>query len=108
MTTKHTAGPWTFKLASGNISKTHIFNADKSYCHAWVFAETKEEERANARLIAAAPCLLEACMKLVTEIYHHPDGVEVLISDDPIQEMIAAIEKAMGGNSWNKATGVQP
>ena len=54
----------------------------------------------SAQAALTAPELLAACMKLVEEIYHHPDGVEVLISDDPIQEMIAAIENAMGGNNW--------
>lgn len=68
--TKHTPGPWTFKLHDGWNSLTYAIYQDKGKESGYCVAEKKwssinniqmEELKANARLIAAAPELLEAC-----------------------------------------------
>lgn len=67
MNTKHTPGPWTLKVGYG--TPLQILGAptarDPRYnpvtrCGTTFIAPTSEESMANARLIAAAPSMLEA------------------------------------------------
>ena len=61
MTTQHTPGPWT--ILDGAILCEHV-NAFGNFSHALtevMLALITREDRANARLIAAAPDLLAAC-----------------------------------------------
>jgi len=62
---KHTPGPW--KIAEGidghgNITIFSLSDAEKT--PATVYGDTIEQQDANAKLIAAAPDLLEACQKM--------------------------------------------
>lgn len=88
--TKHTPGPWIIETDLENSE--HIIIVDsrtESYILAGPF---NENHRADARLIAAAPELLEAlqiCSSLLnnTDLAFHPGNVQARL----------IISKAMGG-----------
>ena len=64
MTTKHTVGPW--KLDGRNVLGLAF---DGSFrCIAPVSGGTPESADANAKLIAAAPDLLQACQLIVQDL----------------------------------------
>ena len=67
MTTKHTPGPWNLKENFRKKPALHlswtIQTVDQVLAHV-SGGHTGAEEDANARLIAAAPELLEACKEL--------------------------------------------
>ena len=52
----HTKGPW-----EADPANEAVFDPKDNTTLADVFGDTREERTANARLIAAAPELLEAC-----------------------------------------------
>lgn len=101
-TAQHTPGPWTYDKGDDYVRE----NAT-GYCLARVFEDSEHPDpkyteqlpqEANARLIAAAPELLEALKRAVTETID-------AFKDDPIgqeytsgwlSEACAAIAKAMG------------
>jgi len=61
--TKHTPGPWRLNNNIGRKGELGIV-ADDAPCIIAIMGNAKEwpvEAQANARLIAAAPALLEAC-----------------------------------------------
>jgi hypothetical protein len=68
--TKHTKGPWRASGGSLTVPKCHVMsgNGKDSYALAHVFGESDTERMANARLIAAAPELLEALKGTVAEL----------------------------------------
>ena len=100
----HTPGPW--------IASTHPAN-DPKYCH--VFAKgdvalvprVKNESMvnvgsavANARLIAAAPCMLKALKEardLLASLPADLKELETMGAEDTACKIIAAIAKAEGG-----------
>lgn len=65
----HTKGEWKINVGGeGNHFKlidARLPNVRKNVCT--VYGETEEEVKANARLIAAAPKLLEALREIVTD-----------------------------------------
>ena len=93
---KHTPGPWRVKRS------THFAQNDiKEYF--WVgfgpigdetpiFKKDLTENEANARLIAAAPELLEACLAIFNRDIDDPDGY-----DKAFDLVRSAIAKATGG-----------
>lgn len=86
---KHTPGPWhsTGRYVGSGHAKMNICEcSDNSGC--WSNAP---EAVANARLIAAAPELLEAAMAFIAPF----DGIEV-VQDSDIAKARAAIAKATG------------
>lgn len=88
-TTTHTPGPWAIEEGD---RETHIVGGEAilAYCPDWPCAP--QEQEANARLIAAAPELLEAAESLL-------DVVGVRIDDPRIAQfdaLRAAIAKARG------------
>lgn len=92
---KFTPGPWIIHELTtfeDRISPA----ADPTVCIArtgnWLFHE-KGEQHANARLIAAAPCLLEALQAIVTELM---DGDDLSATQIARHAGRAAIEKATG------------
>ena len=98
MTTQHTPGPWE---AVGNLVRSPMHQPEGlprgvqiGDCRDGYFLSNTEEAKANARLIAAAPDLLEALSKLI-------DAVSVRI-DDPRIHLFdaarAAIAKATATN----------
>ena len=102
---KHAAGPWEVVDNSWEVSTVYAPNGSvvaTVAIHHEVTEETQDEmERikdANARLISAAPDLLEACRLLVT--YDSSDdfsGTSMMLAyDDAITAARAAISRATG------------
>ena len=100
---KHTPAPWKLTLINPGPSKGSVFehwrigneeagNAIVAECYDWTL--NKSERDANARLIAAAPELLEALEGLIHSVEHEvePHGRMV----DGIVNASAAIAKAKG------------
>jgi len=94
MSEKYTPGPWNLKSGVDFEYKHQIRDSEEKPVVFWpVYAgQTKKTAEANARLIAAAPDLLEALQNLLTWVQEpHP------YSDR--HAAIAAIVKATGGAS---------
>ena len=98
MTTKHTPGPWY--VGSGTYEGRNIYSVasvtdDEGFTYQPIVASVEDDGikcwDANARLIAAAPALLEALkwMVLRTEEGEYPDG-------KCLEDARAAIAKATG------------
>lgn len=91
---KHTPGPWT-------IDDGNIILGDKGLSVAEVYADDLEQQRHNARLIAAAPTMLEALVDLVETLQNvrMQDGGGQIQDEyaDMFSEARAAIAKAEGG-----------
>lgn len=96
---KHTPGPWKNRKGSGVISSGKWHKLATAHT-----TGTTGERDANARLIAAAPELLEACKQAeslfanITQL-SRPDyavGVSALVSaaSDAMKKMQAAIARA--------------
>ena len=100
-TAKHTPGKWeTGSLMTQVVVWPDGWNAPLCIadCHA-KNAPTPEEERcANARLIAAAPEMLEAIRHaLPLSIYRPlPDGVDETYWESVFERLFAAMQKAIG------------
>lgn len=89
-TNKHTPGPWTeHTFADEKFVEIRAGGGCRIVAH--VFLDNGNRE-ANARLIAAAPELLEALLAFVATF----DGVEVTPGGD-VAKARAAIAKATGG-----------
>lgn len=58
METKHTPGPWNIVESNKVDEESHIQTDLKSICRLWI--QMDGQDMANARLIAAAPELLDA------------------------------------------------
>jgi len=97
METKHTTGPW---VIDWNVARLDIFSSDAkvlvaSLRRSALSEDIDEAARANARLIAAAPELLNALREL-------SDLVDLILSGDytpdsfTTQPARAAIAKAEG------------
>jgi len=84
MTTKHTPGPWKLKLArfpNGKLAGVpYVFapNGPDTYRHVCqpffddaASPEIRAQQEANARLIAAAPELIEALRAVVNSAVRH-------------------------------------
>lgn len=82
---KHTTGPWHY-FESGSVKSKYGVIIKQGFDF-----NDKEMELANARLIAAAPDLLEALLDMVSamESYGYPHSPEVSTAR-------AAITKAIG------------
>ena len=92
MGTKHTHGPWMFDATlkgDGSFGGSYIVSNNAT--RTWPLAEVYRED--NARLIAAAPDLLEALKALVADLKPYMGQGRM---DDKIRNAIAAIAKAMG------------
>ncbi|WP_286898843.1 hypothetical protein [Achromobacter sp. UBA2119] len=90
MTTKHTPGPWAPHLVDETIvviPRRPLPQHISTLGHSEV---ADDEDYANARLIAAAPELLEALEGMVAEFGIHCDA------DSPLGAACAAIAKAKG------------
>jgi len=98
MNTQHTPGPW--QTDRNNVHAAQIATIHGCTNSDWVeiwspaaFAASEETQEANARLIAAAPELLEALDRIADMCAAPPN-----FSDKTIQDIAcAAIAKATGG-----------
>jgi hypothetical protein len=104
---KHTPGPWKAQMIDGRMGVTanhmcsfpgmryDICERVGGDCTA---KPTKGTPEANARLIAAAPELLEALQRVVSDWVHPYDGGEYEDGEMPaLDQARAAIAKATGG-----------
>lgn len=92
MKTEHTPGPWYFNPRN-DPRQPQIASETTGHSIAVVYDHTTDDEkRANARLIAAAPDLLEAAEALLEAI-----GDDFRVVDmAEVMAMHAAISKAKG------------
>ena len=69
-TTKHTSGPWVVILSPADHDEFEVVTSNVSMpiCQFWRKGYGVEAHAANARLIAAAPDLLDACRKALYAI----------------------------------------
>jgi hypothetical protein len=82
---KHTPGPWTItKTNDVVVGFDFVMSPGKS----------SQEIRANAKLIAAAPDLLEACQYVVDWHRENDSGEGELFGLDFVTTCISAIRKA--------------
>lgn len=88
MSAQHTPGPWSFrKNYNGSLDFFAEDGARVIMCNARLL-----NQDANARLIAAAPDLLDAAIKTVEENGHLADG-----DNRTLIHLVRAITKAIGG-----------
>lgn len=92
--TQHTPAPWTCKPSNKSDAEYAIFNEDDNY-----LTTDEYEHEANARLIAAAPELLDLLNCILMQ--HRTDGAyssrgEVRLSKAMEFHIEAAIAKAKG------------
>jgi len=96
---KHTPGPWAIDW---NVSRLDVFSGDAatlvaSIRRSAISAGIDETARANARLIAAAPDLLDVAETIELGIKRGYTPAELLDENSPIRDRIrAAIAKATG------------
>ncbi len=101
MSTKHTPGPWEV-MDSFYPSIKEVFGASfKISCVMWATDLTEEDyqkRRADLRLIAAAPELLEAVKALIEgyENTEHTGLMDMQVCGSDIIKARAAIAKATG------------
>ena len=104
----HTPGPWRITDRYGVL--TYQVGIDgRTVCTVWprqqghrpsvVDTEPWPEGEANARLIAAAPDLLESLRELA-ELAVMQFGMPPPGADGPLQKALAAIAKADGDTTW--------
>lgn len=103
MNTKHIAGPWfarhvTIQNGKGGSQRWHILAGKDRSIQVCSLLGWDEDDEANARLIAAAPELLEALKNLLESYGAYVDIDEVTNADivEPVREARAAIAKAKG------------
>lgn len=110
MSQKHTPGPWDYdrQLADNGDKSTEMIgrggHINEAVCiipHDDITDAGYEEVKANARLIAAAPELLEALKLCKAELRYYPGDTnkegDALI-DNAYNAAEAAIAKATGGS----------
>ena len=98
---KHTKGPWTMRESNFAF---HIYGVFKKSKNAFITASywsnpdygaSREEAKANAQLIAAAPYLLEALKKFISAGYGN--SIDGITHAEAWVLAKAAIAKAEGG-----------
>ena len=92
---QHTPGPWAYIVPDGHVVRhPQIYSDFGPVANATWLGENKLDQlKANARLIAAAPDLLEA----LGEIVSAADGDRWSQLDADLRKARAAIAKATGG-----------
>ena len=92
----HTPGPWSCDPSDHRrIRASNRWSGKGTVTMADVFGPDHEETEANARLIAASPCLLEACERLLDAIdAEYPDGKVGSKTDAAYKAARAAIARA--------------
>jgi len=101
MEAKHTPGPWSAQRLAERWGAFCINGKDGIRIVSCMLnnKRTRQEKRANAMLIAAAPDLLEALKCAHSELHSQQDGImESFTYAHVIKTIDAAIAKATGGN----------
>lgn len=93
----HTPGPWaTFEIEDSRTRRPLVGvtvdngPADVAHCSGFDSQRGADEERANARLIAAAPDLLAACERALSWLSSYPGGC----ATSAYLQASAAVDKA--------------
>lgn len=86
METKFTKGEW---ILSEFYDGFHIYSIGKKVCSIWSGLVTRSENKANAKLIAAAPDLFNALNELID--FHKSD---MHLKLPVLEEAIKALKKA--------------
>lgn len=111
MESKHTPGPWTYmvvedqnmiSIQSEIPTEEQINNEDTSITGIWgSFHRDNEVDLANAKLIAAAPDLLEACKwamdqfkRMISSTGIYPENLTQENGGDGFVRIVNAINKA--------------
>jgi len=94
MNGQHTAGPWTITRGSHDGALYVIAGSDPSRAEVIAHRTTCPNWEANARLIAAAPDLLEALKALLRESVSE-SGVALRPSPNTIAAAQAVVRKAV-------------
>jgi len=97
MTTQHTPGPWVFYDDSNDGKTNRIEIAARGKTVARIYHSVPEEDLPNARLISAAPDLLEAAKTIMKNL----DGMAGEVTAGYHESIIAPLRDAIA-----KATGV--
>ena len=84
METEHTLGPWTMRGTTSDGA--HVVTGWANGLWATIEGPNDETRLANARLIAAAPCLLAALQRLA-----HP-----MAEDDDLENALEVLARATG------------
>ena len=95
---QHTPAPW--RVAFGNRLEVHGPNDEIGWPASIVFNAglcTSEEAQANARLIAAAPDLLDMCERLLGFALFYGEPTAIAAGDGMINAAKALIAQAKGG-----------
>jgi len=95
--TKHTPGPWTATPSYINLGEWEIYgneDGDNAQHIGSIEAEGTEQAEANARLIAAAPDLLEACESMLG--FLSADTLDLRDYEQMESEVKRVIAKAKG------------
>ncbi len=91
---KHTPGPWSLPFITERPIQQEVFGPDERIARVELPGNSRHDEQvANARLIAAAPELLDALEKLL----HETDEGTQLCAREFAEQAKAAIAKAKGG-----------
>ena len=97
----HTPGPWALNgyqvERCEGIARTIATVAPARRLGTDYAAGNKQEAQANARLIAAAPDLLDMCERLLGFAYHYGSTSGILAGDGMLVSAKALIAKAKGG-----------
>lgn len=99
MEAKHTAGPWRATLGNSQMSDPGTTIYHRGQWGVYSDADSHGDAEADARLIAAAPDLLEACLKLVEWDDREKDHAisfmaRIDLCEEAFTAMRAAIAKA--------------
>lgn len=92
---KHTPGPWIIEATPRSIAEDYVIRTEHSVVAAILPLYNEDETDANARLIAAAPELLEAAKEA-------REALQPFLTEEPAAEwtaarmLDAAIAKATG------------
>lgn len=95
---KHTPGPWTVNelMFGGEVSEHHIFIEPDVAVIERKVAGHDQHDMADARLIAAAPAMLEALEHIAASLYYNDYGDPALLSSFDESIIDAAIKAAKG------------
>jgi len=87
---KHTPGPWRVEKSGYTQIACLVYAGDYPVLNTAVPPSSKEEWESNAKLIAAAPDLLEACKKALI----HFDHLGLVGTNGIMEDLRQAIKKA--------------
>lgn len=86
---KHTGGPWSVEYDGTTV----VMGGQCVIVAPAKDGSTREEEKANAALIAAAPCLLSALEAIIPDMQHYV-STHGWGPDKRLETALTAIEKA--------------